>query len=146
MRVQSSFEKIAQNANAPLFSFCFVGLRILLGCSAFYAAINLPVWAPAEQPAWLGIVLPALLAVCGTSFVLGVLVRPLAVTAMIVTVVLALGVLQVTENMAALLPLLGLLFLLGLYTSGGAGHAAGLDGILLRNIRRPGALAKFLFG
>lgn len=146
MRVQSSFEKIAQSANAPLFSFCFIGLRILLGSSAFYAASQLSSLELVDDKLWLDFVLPVALAICGISFVLGILVRPMAALAMILTVIFGLGILQLTETPSALLPLLGLLFLLGLFTAGGAGHAAGLDGLLLRNIRRPGAVAKFLFG
>lgn len=145
MRVQSSFEKIAQSANTPLFSFCFIGLRILLGCSALYAATQLAMVEAADETVWLKAILPALLAICGTSFVLGIMVRPMAVVAMIVAVVFASNMLQ-ADDMGNLLPLVGVLFLLGLFTSGGAGHAAGIDGILLRNIRRPGPLAKFLFG
>lgn len=161
MRVQSTFEKITQGTSQNLFAIFFVALRILLGVAAVYLAVQLAHQSGpdvstgvAGSPPYLmqlsdlkaaRMLVEPLLVGMGCLFILGLLVRPVAVVAIIFLILNAFtsgsinpeGV-WITNGVIAL----GL----ALFAVGGSGHALGLDGIISRNIRRPNLLTKILFG
>jgi hypothetical protein len=149
MRVQTSFEKFSQATNGHLFAFCFVGLRVLLGLSAIYFVSLLPglesqgLW---DDRLWFDFIAPLILAAGGGALVLGLLVRPFTLAAMIVTLAFSFTFLDLQAEPYHALPMFGLVLLLGMFSSGGAGHVFGLDGIVYRNMRRAGPVIKFLFG
>jgi hypothetical protein len=135
MRVQTSFEKFAQLTHGGLFAFCLMALRILLGV----AALGLATAVPLADMSWLH----AVAGVVGLSFLAGLVVRPNALLG-----VVALVFVLATEatNLEGSVKIIGLMLLLGLFAAGGSSHILGLDGLILRNLRRPGRVARFLFG
>lgn len=137
MRFQTSFEKIAQTTHGQVFAMCFIGLRIILGLSSLYLITLL-----SGQP--LGVLL-ILLAVA-TSLIIGLLVRPFALLAMAGTVIFVVASVDLSANPHVVLPVLGLLLLLGMFAAGGSGHVFGCDGIVFRNLRRSTSVTRFLFG
>ena len=139
MRFQTSFEKIASATNSQLFGWSFIGLRVFLGIGLVAMTLN-------SSPDLLSSsVTEALTFAFGVALILGLLIRPLAVGMFVYAVVSIVTVIQ-QDTPETILFYIPMMFLLGLYLSGGAGHAFGLDGLVLRNIRRPNAVTKFLFG
>lgn len=147
MRVQTVFDSLAKNTQQQVFAYCLVLVRIALGAiclsmvSEFLKVNNL-------FGVWLPLVIAALL-FGGGALLLGLLVRPAALVLSLFTLYfsyLTWADLLVEQQALHVLFLTGLLALLGLFVAGGSGHALGLDGVVLRNIRRPGRWSKFLFG
>ena len=149
MRVQTSFEKFAQITNGSLFSFCFIGLRLLLGLLALLmvtrsASSQIFSFAgTSEALASLSLVAGGILVVC---FLFGLCVRPASFLVMALLAATIFVDPDITQHLSQALPTLGFILLLGMFAAGGSGHMFGLDGIIYRNIRRPSRLAKFLFG
>jgi len=160
MRFQSTFEKITQGTSQQLFAFCFVALRIAVGVACLYAATQLigtgafttdieqGTTSYAVQLADFQVIqalfTPVLVAV-GLVFILGALVRPVALLAIVFILVNAAT--SGSINPGGVIVGHGLVALgLSLFAAGGSGHAFGLDGIISRNIRRPNVITKFLFG
>jgi hypothetical protein len=152
MRFQTSFEKIAAATNGQLFGWSFIGLRVFLGVVLVFMTLNSGavtywnadaafssgdlLWSSATQ---------VVMFAFGVSLILGLLIRPLAVAMLAYVVVSTVLVIQ-QGTPGVILFYIPVFLLLGMYVSGGAGHAFGLDGVVLRNIRRPNAITKFLFG
>ncbi len=134
MRFQTSFEKIAAVTNVHVAGLALVLLRLAVGLTMFVGGLNMP--GPWSLSLMFG----------GAMLILGLLVRPVAVVSMIASLLIILPTLidSVTaEFVMTSLQVFGVNLLLA---SGGLGHAYGLDGVILRNIHRPGKVAKFLFG
>ncbi len=154
MRVQTSFEKIAAATNGQLFGWSFIGLRIYLGVVSAFIALRsgaITWWNPdfslsAAELAWSSMTQIILLGL-GLSLITGLLVRPLSGAMSVYLLASAFMVINgVSQNPGILYMYIPILFLLGMYMSGGAGHAFGLDGVVLRNLRRQNSFTKFLFG
>ncbi len=160
MRFQSTFEKITQGTSQQLFAFCFVALRVAVGVACLYVATQLAGAGAATTGLEPGttsydmqladfqaiktLFIPAIVSI-GFCFILGVLVRPIALLAIVFVLINATT--SGSINPEGVIISHGLLVLvLSLFAVGGSGHALGLDGIISRNIRRPNALTKFLFG
>ncbi len=151
MRVQTSFEKMSQLTNGSIFTFCLVAIRLLLGASSLYLAISaVQSWPavgnlPTLSMSWAMTLFCVVAAALGVSFLIGLLIRLVALLA--IAILILLFILDGHwDTMGDIVPQIGLILLLGLYAAGGAGHIFGLDGIIYRNLRRPGRLVKFLFG
>ncbi len=153
MRIQTGFEKIVATTNGQLFIWSFIGMRIFLGFLLTYLATAsgvVTIWNMADPSAvtmnevWNSIP-QTLFFGLGPALMLGILVRPFACLGLIY---LFAGAILYTQQSgpAPLLMSLPFVLLFGMFAAGGAGHVLGLDGVILRNIQRPGRLAKFLFG
>ncbi len=150
MRFQTSFEQFSQAVNGQIFAVCLVGIRVLIGLACLYAAVNLlgPAGSDPDAVFVAKFFIPAFLVV-GLSFTLGIFVRPVAVLAIIwlvFNIITNLGGSTTEELLTNLARQAGTILLLGLFVAGGGGHIFGLDGLIYRNLRRPNALTKFLFG
>ena len=160
MRVQTTFEKIAQGTSQKVFAACFVVLRIAIGLACLYFAFNILQMSAAEISAEPGSALyyhefadqqfmthvyAPVMATIGLAFLLGLLVRP-------ISIICILGLIYFGLQSGSLHPertfLMITVAVLGfaLFATGGSSHALGLDGIISRNIRRPNPITKFLFG
>jgi thiosulfate dehydrogenase [quinone] large subunit len=82
----------------------------------------------------------------GVALLLGFGVRPAAILGMVLMTLYYLAhFVQNTAN--GFVDEHVLLFaLLGLFAAGGAGHAFGINAVILGNLRKPGVITKFLFG
>lgn len=165
MRVQTSFEKMAQRTEGKVFIFFLIAIRLLLGVFCLYAFImgmgsmlhpvrvdwggEPPDFYPYEDRVALGDIFGVItvvgLSFVGVSFILGLLVRPASIFMMVIAFFV-----MIEELKGSYMPvemILGLVFvlLLGLFSAGGAGHIFGLDGIIFRNVRT-NRVTKFLFG
>lgn len=134
MRFQTSFEKIAAVTNVHVAGLALVLLRLAVGLTMFVGGLNMP--NPWSFSFMLG----------GAMLILGLLVRPVVVVSMIVSLLLILPTLIDSVTAEFVVTALQAFSVNLLLASGGLGHAYGLDGVILRNIHRPGKVAKFLFG
>ncbi len=154
MRVQTNFENLVAATNGQLFGWSFIGLRVFIGVVFMLMALQsgaIAWWNPdlnfsASEIAWSSLT-QIMTLILGLSLIVGLLVRP----ASVVMLAYMLGSLVITFNSGELSPDIWVLYIpialvFGMYASGGAGHALGLDGVVLRNLRRPNAVTKFLFG
>lgn len=156
MRVQTTFEKIAQGASQKVFAACFVALRVAFGVACLYLAFNmLPVEVAAEpgtalydhefaDQRLLTQIYAPFIAAIGLSFLLGLFVRPVSGVCILLLIFFSLRAGSVYPERTFLIMMVAALGF-GLFASGGSSHALGLDGIISRNIRRPNVLTKFLF-
>lgn len=141
MRSQSTFEKMTEGTSQTVFAWCFIVLRIAVGLTVVYFASQI-----VELTSWsAGSPISILTMVLGGAFALGLLVRPIALLWMICLILL--GLMPGSLNSGTAITSYALVTLgLSLFAAGGSGHVLGLDGIISRNIRRPNAITKFLFG
>ena len=161
MRVQTAFEKMSQATLQNTFAVCFVILRILAGLALIYAAVQLlhmtgadvSTAAPgstsynmqvADLQAWKALLAPVLFIV-GGLFTFGLFVRPMSVLVAVLVIYNAATSGSINPG-AVWLSHLVIALGLCMFAVGGSSHVAGLDGIISRNIRRPNAFTKFLFG
>lgn len=143
MRSQTTFENISKSMNGKVFGFFFIALRIIAGISILYSASSHLTWTANIQ----GDITNMLFIGVGVALLLGLLVRPFSMLGMLQTSVGAILLLGIGGGGSdEFFVHVGLFFMFGLFASGGAGHAVGLDGLILRNIRQPGRLVRFLFG
>jgi hypothetical protein len=162
MRIQTLFGRIAGAANEQWFGISLIIVRIFFGIHAFlfgrvmFHAYKTGIIGP-EEP--FGPMLHALLdhqsimagaAVClmitGICFAFGVLTRPAAVLSLLMVGVGDILILPPNVAVPMLSTHAGVVAFSLLALSGGLGHAVGLNGIILRNIRRPGGIANAFFG
>ncbi len=165
MRTQSTLGKISESTHAKSFGAAYIVLRVALGglflatgwtkiatgwSAASYLAVSTGPFAEWFQ-SMAGI--PAIdilnewgLFLLGVALVAGFFVRPAAMLGVLLMVLYYFA--HFTENTAHGLIDEHVIYaaVLALFASGGAGHAFGLNAIVLGNIRKPKAIVKFLFG
>ena len=162
MRIQTLFGRIAAAADEQWFGVSLVLIRVAFGLRAF--TFGRAMWlaqtagtVPAEEPfgpmlrvlldhhALMSFAAVALMTV-GVLFMFGLLTRPSGALCMVMVIIADVFVLP----SAVMLPMLpihaGTLAYALLALAGGLGHAGGLNGIVLRNIRHPGGVSRALFG
>lgn len=145
--MQTVFDSLAKNTQQQFFAYCIVILRVVLGitCLSFVGEF----WGAKVFFVGWPLLATAALLFGGVALIFGLLVRPASLVLSIFVLCFAYltwGDVLVERNASHVLLVLGLLALHGLFAAGGSGHALGFDGIILRNIRRPGRWSKFLFG
>ena len=161
MKIQTAFGRIASGTNERLLGPALVTVRIGVGAILFsfgqflWMASHggiLPANLP-PAPVINAIVghgsASALIAVAfmivGVAYTLGLLLKPAGLLLIVVLGVLDIAILPLS-TVKIILP--NEVFLVGmglLGFSGGLGNAFGLNGVILRNIAHPGAVARFLF-
>lgn len=162
MRVQTLFGRTLSAAHEPLLGAGFVLLRIAfaLECLRFgKTLLKIHGSSPlaATEP-WFALMkllteheslllpLGILLVISGVMFLLGLFTRPAAVLVFGVLLTIDIFVLG-TSGVRPYIPLeAGVVAFILLAITGGMGHAAGLNGLILRNIRHPQMVARALFG
>jgi len=162
MRIQSLFGRIAGAADEQWFGISLVAVRIAFGLYSF--VFGRAMWqalqvgsVPAEEPfgpmlrvlldhhSVMSFAAVALMTV-GVLLMLGLLTRPAGALCIIMVVIGDAFVLPSAIMQSMLAVHAGVIAFSLLMLSGGLGHAVGLNGIVLRNIRHPGAFARALFG
>lgn len=161
MRIQTLFGRIAGATHEGWFGFGLVFLRIAFGLELFMLGRELfqftrdgllaqeQVLAPLFRALMTVQNITSLTALTlitiGILFVIGLAVRPVGVVLLLLIIILDLFFLPgtVVSDMIFLQGVAAAMSILAL--SGGLGHAFGLNGIIFRNIKRPGTIAKILF-
>lgn len=82
----------------------------------------------------------------GIALVVGILVRPAAILGMLLMALYYFAHFVANTKMGYIDEHVIYAAVLALFAAGGAGHAFGLNGIVLGNLRKPNAVVKFLFG
>lgn len=137
MRVQTLFGRMSAEAHEGMMGSALVILRIAFGFYLFTFSESAVVFPLVDETVFM---------VLGIAFMVGLLTRP-AGALFIVSTILVDALVVPFEEVKLLIPLhLVLISVASLGVAGGFGHAAGLNGIVLRNISRPGSLIKMLFG
>ncbi len=131
---------IVSGTNEKLFGTALVLLRIAFGgviaSNVGSVALSQGVTAP-----W--IMYPSL--VIAALFVLGLCIRPASIGLLAMLVLVDLVVLPFATVKSLIWPQLLLVSVILMGLSGGLGNAFGLNGLILRNLKNPGKLLKFLF-
>jgi len=131
---------IVSGTNEKLFGTALVLLRISFGG---IVAANIGSVATSH-----GVVVPWIMyppLVIAALFALGLCVRPASIVLLILLAVIDVVVLPLTVVKALIWPQLFAISIALMGISGGLGNAVGLNGLILRNIKNPGAFVKFLF-
>lgn len=165
MRTQSTLGKIAETTHEKTFGAAYVALRILLGgvyLTAGWAKISTD-WsaatylATAEGPfaEWFrslagnGVIdfMNEWGLLClGIALIVGLCVRPAAILGMLLMVLYYFAHFVSNTKVGYIDEHVIYAAVLALFAAGGAGHAFGLNAIVLGNLRKPNAVVKFLFG
>lgn len=156
MRVRTAFGRLAEATQERLFGAAFVLLRVVLGAECLAAGLSLSQsdfkarGLDALLTSLTAGILPTvstwILIGMGAALVLGLFTRPAGLLgAVLFGYAYALDILASTtpDYLTLHLPLIALCLL---FATGGAGHAFGLNGLVLRNLRYPGPLARFFYG
>ncbi|MFA5946188.1 MAG: hypothetical protein WC802_04750 [Patescibacteria group bacterium] len=162
MRVQTMFGRISAGTNEKFFGPALVLLRVAFGATLAKFSLEIA-WAHGHTPMANGIlpldivrslavphastiswlVLPLLVvAVC---FVLGLFTKPASILIFIILAVIDTVLLPLVTVKTIFWPELMMMSLALMGLSGGLGHAAGLNGLILRNISHPGMIVRTLF-
>lgn len=137
MRIQTLFGRISAEAHEQFMGTALVTLRVSFGVYAFALSKTAVTFPPVDA---------VILMIVGIAFITGLLVRPAGVLFVLMTVLFDALIIPF-EEVKALLPLhVVLIVIASLGVAGGLGHAFGFNGMVLRNISRPGRVVKFLFG
>lgn len=156
------FGRIAAGTNEKLFGPALVLLRISFGlilakCAADIMFIDGTNYGdgytlfPAEMLQVLGTHLSAvdwislILGIVSVLFIAGLLTKPASIVLFVLLAVIDVALLPISTVKALLIPELFAVSVLLMALSGGIGNALGLNGLILRNIKSPGAFLKFLF-
>jgi len=165
MRTQSTLGKIAESTHEKSFGMAYIALRILLGgvfLAAGWAKVSTD-WsaaaylATAEGPfsEWfralagnglIDVMNAWGLLFLGIALVIGLLVRPAALLGVVLMVLYYLAHFVSNTAMGYIDEHVIYATVLALFAAGGAGHAFGLNAIVLGNIRKPNSIVTFLFG
>lgn len=165
MRTQSALGKISETTHEKIFGVAYVSLRVLLGgvyLMAGWAKISTD-WSAAtylsvadgpfsewfRSLAGSGVidVLNEWGLFClGIALIVGLLVRPAAILGMLLMILYYLAHFVVNTKMGYIDEHIIYAAVLALFAAGGAGHAFGLNTIVLGNLRKPNVVVKFLFG
>ncbi|MEK7632791.1 MAG: DoxX family protein [Patescibacteria group bacterium] len=166
MRTQSQLGKIAETTHEKSFGVAYVALRVLLGgvyLTAGWSKISVGGWsaatylATAEGPfsEWfrslagnsaIDFVNEWGLLCLGIALIVGLLVRPAAILGIVLMALYYVAHFVSNTAMGYIDEHIIYSAVLALFAAGGAGHAFGLNAIVLGNIRKPNAVVKFLFG
>lgn len=165
MRTQSILGKVSAGTHETGFGVAYLVLRFVVGgmylltgfakittsfsASAYLTAANGPLADWFRSLAGNGFIdhLNAWsLFLLGVALVLGLLVRPAAMLGMVLMTLYYLAHFVQNTTNGYIDEHIVLIAVLGLFAAGGAGHAFGINAVILGNIRKPGAVMKFLFG
>ncbi len=166
MRTQSIIGKIAEATHVQSFGGAYVALRVLLGgmfFSAGWAKISVGGWSAASYLAaadgpfseWfrslagngiVDVVNEWGLLCLGIALIAGLLVRPAAMLGMVLMALYYVAHFTSNTTIGYIDQHVIYIAVLSLFAAGGAGHAFGLNTIVLGNLHKPNALVKFLFG
>jgi len=162
MRVQTMFGRISAGTNEKVFGPALVLLRVAFGVALAKFSLEIA-WAHSHMPMANGIlpldvvkalavphastiswlVIPLLIvAVC---FVLGLFTKPAGVLLLIILAVIDTVLLPLVTVKTIFWPELMMISVALMGLAGGLGHAGGLNGLILRNITRPGVIVRALF-
>lgn len=165
MRTQSTLGKITETAHEKSFGVAYVALRVLLGGMFFttgWAKISTD-WSAATYLAaadgpfseWfqslagngmIDVMNAWGLFLLGIALVLGLLTRPAAMLGILLMALYYFAHFVSNTAMGYIDQHVIYAAVLALFAAGGAGHAFGLNAIVLGNLRKPNAVVKFLFG
>lgn len=165
MRTQSTLGKISGITHEQSFGVAYIAMRLALGglfltsgwskittgwSAASYLAVSTGPFAEWFQALAGSNAIDALnawgLFLLGIALLSGFLIRPAAILGVLLMVLYYFA--HFTENTAYGFIDQHIVYatVLALFAAGGAGHAFGLNSIVLDNIRKPKAIMKFLFG
>lgn len=134
MRVQTMFGRISAGTNEKLFGPALVLLRVAFGAILTMSSQTTFLF-------WLG---PFAL-VIGILFIAGLFVRPASLVMLLALIVLDVTLTPLPMLKMLIWPQLIVVSIALMGLAGGMGNALGLNGLILRNIKSPGAFIKFLF-
>lgn len=80
-----------------------------------------------------------------TCFVLGLFTKPASIALIVILAVIDIAMLPLATVSSLLWPQMLIVSVSLMAIAGGLGNALGLNGLILRNIKNPGAFVKFLF-
>ncbi len=164
MRTDTLTEQMMRVGHPHLFGWGIVALRIALGVAFLNAGLaKFGDWSAeaylqaASGPfaTWFmslagNPVVDALnswgLTLIGLSLILGLAVRPAAFVGMLLMVLYYFAHFTTNTAQGYIDQHVIYLLLFAVFTTGGVGHVFGLNGFLLRSLRRPGVVIRFLFG
>lgn len=165
MRTQSQLGKIAEVTHEKSFGAAYIALRVLLGgmffatgwqkittgwsASSYLAVANGPFAEWFQSLAGNGVVDTVNawgLLLLGVALIIGLLTRPAAILGIVLMALYYLA--HFVDNTAHGYIDQHVIYsaILAVFAAGGAGHAFGLNAIVLGNLRKPKAAVKFLFG
>lgn len=165
MRTQSILGKISEGANEASFGAAFLVLRAVTGAlflstgwskitsdwsaASYLSSANGPLADWFHSLAGSGFIDTVNawgLFLLGVAILLGLMLRPASILGAMLMVLYYLA--HFTQNTANGLidEHIILIAILALFAAGGAGHAFGLNAVVLGNLRKPNSVVKFLFG
>ena len=165
MRTQSQLGKIAETTHEKSFGAAYVALRVLLGgafLTAGWAKISTD-WSAATYLAaadgpfseWfrslagngvIDVMNEWGLLCLGIALIVGLFVRPAAILGILLMALYYFAHFVSNTKMGYIDQHVIYAAVLALFAAGGAGHAFGLNAIVLGNLRKSNAVVKFLFG
>ncbi len=165
MRTQSTLGKIAETTHEKSFGAAYVALRVLLGgmflttgwakistdwsAATYLAAADGPFSEWFRSLAGNGVI-DAMnawgLFLLGIALLFGLLTRPAAILGMLLMTLYYLAHFVSNTAMGYIDQHVIYAAVLALFAAGGAGHAFGLNAIVLGNLRKSNTVVKFLFG
>ncbi len=166
MRTQSIIGKLTEATHAQSFGGAYVALRVVLG-SVFFSAgwtkISVGGWSAASYLAsadgpfsewfrslagngFVDVTNEWGLFFLGIALIIGLLTRPAAMLGIILMALYYLAHFTSNTAMGYVDEHVVYAAVLAVFAAGGAGHAFGLNAIVLGNLRKPNAVVKFLFG
>lgn len=165
MRTQSTLGKIAETTHEKSFGATYVALRVLLGgmflttgwakVSSDWSAASYLASAEGPFSEWFRSlagngVIDGMnewgLLFLGIALIVGSLVRPAAILGMLLMALYYFAHFVSNTKMGYIDQHVIYAAVLALFAAGGAGHAFGLNAIVLGNLRKPNAIVRFLFG
>lgn len=165
MRTQSTLGKISEVTNARSFGAAYIALRLALGglflmtgwakigtewsATSYLAASSGPFAEWFRSLAGNAIVDVSNawgLFFLGVALILGLFVRPAALLGMTLMVLYYFAAFTTNTAHGYIDEHIIYFCVLGLFAAGGAGHALGLNAVVLGNLRKPHAIVRWIFG
>jgi thiosulfate dehydrogenase (quinone) large subunit len=165
MRTQSALGKISEGAHERMFGVTYLALRFVVGAmfflsgwkkitsdwsaSSYLLAANGPFadWFHSlagsgfidTMNAWGMLFL-------GIALLLGLCVRPAAILGAVLMMLYYLAHFVANTASGLIDEHIILIVVLAMFAAGGAGHAFGLNAVVMGNLRKPNAVTRFIFG
>ncbi|MBI1908252.1 DoxX family protein [Candidatus Uhrbacteria bacterium] len=164
MRTETVLDRLSHATHAQWFGIAFLLLRIGVGLEFFYAGITkFGDWtaagylASANGPfaawfqslagnAFIDALNAAGLTLIGVALLLGLCTRPAAIAGIVTMLLYYLAHFVDNTEHGYIDQHIVLVLVFLMFAAGGAGHAFGLNGMVMDAMRRPNAFMRFLFG